>query len=74
MTGGGWWVYVPPSAGPSTPTLPFAAGTGTAAAAIPLDIVFCGLHFAAQARSGTGVAGTGTPRLSSAVEGIIGTF
>jgi hypothetical protein len=59
---------------PVSPTLPYAAGSGTAASGIPLDFVFCGLHFACQARSGTGVAGTGTPRLSSAVEGTLGTF
>jgi hypothetical protein len=58
---------------PVSPTLPYAAGSGTAASGIPLDFVFCGLHFACQARSGTGVAGTGTPRLSSAVEGTLGT-
>lgn len=43
-------------------------------ASIPFDIAFCGLHFVGQARSGTGPLGVGTPRLSSAIEGIIGTF
>ena len=59
---------------PVAPTLPYTAGSGTATSGIPLELAFLGLHFACQARSGTGVAGTGTPRLSSAVEGTIGTF
>jgi hypothetical protein len=43
--------------------------TGTVTASIPLSFAFCGFHFAAQCRT-TG----GGVRLSSAVEGTIGTF
>ena len=57
-----------------SPTVAYAAGTGNVSTFIPLEFVFCGLHFAAQARSGSGVAGGVNPRLSSAVEGTIGTF
>ena len=78
MASGAYFTSVPPGqsiAGtPVAPTLAYASGVGTATAAIPLDFIFCGLHFACQARSGTGALGAGTPRLSSAVEGTIGTF
>ena len=78
MASGTYFASIPAgqavSGSPVAPTLAFAAGVGTATAGIPLDFTFCGLHFACQARSGTGVAGSGTPRLSSAVEGTIGTF
>jgi hypothetical protein len=46
--------------------------TGTIAVGVPLDFAYCGLHLAAQAR-GTG-GGIANIRLSSAVEGTIGTF
>ena len=78
MASGTYFASIPAgqavSGSPVAPTLAFTAGVGAATAGIPLDITFCGLHFACQARSGTGVAGSGTPRLSSAVEGTIGTF
>ena len=59
---------------PVAPSRPYAGGVGIATAAIPLDFVFCGLHFAAQARSVIGAAAPLNPRLSSAVEGTIGTL
>ena len=78
MCGGVYLSSLPPgqsvAGSPVTPTLAFSGGVGTAIEPIPLDFIFCGLHFACQARSGTGPAGGGTPRLSSAVEGTIGTF
>ena len=76
MASGAYFASIPQgqalAGSPVSPTLPYAAGTGTAAVAIPASTAFCGLHFTCQARSGTGVAGTGTPRLSSAVEGTMG--
>ena len=46
--------------------------TSVLAQPVPLELAFCGLHFAAQARSTGG--GLANVRLSSAVEGTIGTF
>jgi hypothetical protein len=78
MTSGAYLASVPPGQAPAgtpvAPTIAFAGGVGTATSGIPLDAVFCGLHFTCQARSGTGAAGGTAPRLSSAVEGTIGTF
>ena len=78
MCGGVYLSSLPPgqnvSGAPVSPTAAFTGGVGTAIEPIPLDFIFCGLHFACQARSGTGPIGGGTPRLSSAVEGTIGTF
>jgi len=61
-------------AGPLLTTLAGAHnGTaGTIAVGVPLEFAYCGLHLAAQAR-GTG-GGLANVRLSSAVEGTIGTF
>ena len=59
---------------PVSPTLPFVGGSATVAVPIPLDYDFVGLHFACQARSGTGVLGRDDARLSCAVEGTVGTF
>ena len=77
MASGTYFASLPPgqtpAGSPVAPTIAYSAGVGTAVSGIPKDYAFCGLHFAAQARSGTGAAGTGTPRLSSAVEGTIGT-
>jgi hypothetical protein len=59
----------------TVPAAGFAAHngtTGSTSTGVPLDFAFCGLHFAAQARATTGPIGT--PRLSSGVEGTIGTF
>jgi hypothetical protein len=78
MTSGVYLASLPPgqaiSGSPVAPTFAYAGGVGTAAGGIPLDFAFCGVHFTCQARSGTGPAGLGTPRLSSANEGTIGTF
>ncbi len=46
--------------------------SGVLAQPVPLAFAFCGLHFAAQARSTGG--GVASVRLSSGVEGTIGTF
>ncbi len=69
----------PPTTGRVLAVSPFATlsashngSTGTTSIAVPLDFAYCGLHFAAQARATTGLIGS--PRLSSAVEGTIGTF
>ncbi len=58
-------------AGPFLASLPGSHNgtTGSVGQDVPLDITFCSLHFAAQAR----VAGGGI-RLSSGVEGTVGTF
>lgn len=58
-------------AGPFLTSLPGSHNgtTGVVGQDVPLDISFCGVHFAAQAR----VAGGGI-KLSSAVEGTTGTF
>jgi hypothetical protein len=69
MTSGSFLAFVPPIG-----TTTYTTGVGVTVSNIPLDFVFCGLHFACQARSGSGAAGTNNPRLSSAVEGTIGTF
>lgn len=58
-------------AGPFLASLPGAHNgiSGEVGQDIPLDIAFCGVHFAAQARvSGGGI------KLSSGVEGTVGTF
>jgi len=61
-------------AGPLLTTLVAAhdGSSGTIAVGVPLELAYCGLHLAAQAR-GTG-GGIANVRLSSAVEGTIGTF
>jgi hypothetical protein len=51
------------------PSTPHNGTTGTVAQSVPLTFAFCGLHLAAQARS-TG----GGIKLSSGVEGTVGTF
>ena len=77
LTAGTYLTSIPPGqsvgGSPVAPTLPYVGGVGTASGAIPCDPSFLGLPVAAQARSGAGPAGTGSPRLSSAVEGTIGT-
>jgi hypothetical protein len=56
----------------TTLTAPHDGTSGVLSQPVPLEFAFCGLHFAAQARStGGGIANV---RLSSGVEGTIGTF
>lgn len=78
LCGGVYYASIPAgqsvSGSPVAPTLPYGPGSNAMSISIPCDTNFLGLHFTAQARSGTGVAGTGTPRLSSAIEGTIGTY
>ena len=78
MTGGVYLGSFPPgqlgSGFPVVPTLPFTSGTGIVTSPMPTSLSAVGFHFACQARSGTGVAGTVAPRLSCAVEGTIGMF
>jgi hypothetical protein len=54
------------------PSATIVGTTATAATAVPLDPIFCNLHFAAQARRSGGSPGGLV--LSSGVEGTIGTF
>ena len=78
MTGGVYIGSLPPgqpgSGSPVVPTLPFTSGTGIATSPMPTSLSFVGFHFVCQARSGTGVAGSLAPRLSSDFEGTIGMF
>jgi hypothetical protein len=66
LVSGGFLLVLPP-----TGVTGYTDTVGTLISGIPMKIAFCGLHFAAQARGTNGPAGT--PRISSAVEGTIGT-